>query len=237
MLPNFNFVSSTDSIDLQKKSLIVTLNAHSYRLMQLDPKFKESINASNYVLTDGIAMVHYLKTQGIDVPKISGSELFFYQMERMNKAAGKVFFLGSTELILSNIIHQAKLEFPHVELEVYSPPFKESFSEIDNQKMIKAVNDFKPDVLFIGMTAPKQEKWAYQHFHQLNATHICCIGAVFTFYAGIIKRPPKWLINLGLEWLGRLIKEPKRMWRRYLISSPVIYLDMIKLKLKYLLRS
>ena len=220
-----------------KKSLIVTLNAHSYRLMQLDPEFNESINASNYVLADGIGIVHFLKSQGIDVPKISGSDLFFYQMERLNKSGGKAFFLGSTELILSNIISFAKLEFPNVEIVVYAPPFKETFSELDNQKMIKAVDDFNPDVLFIGMTAPKQEKWAHKHFHQLNATHICCIGAVFTFYAGIVKRPPKWMINLGLEWLGRLIKEPKRMWRRYLLSSPVIYLDMIKLKLKYLLRS
>jgi N-acetylglucosaminyldiphosphoundecaprenol N-acetyl-beta-D-mannosaminyltransferase len=233
---NFSFITSIDNVNLNQKSLIVTLNAHSYRLMQLDEDFNKSIIGSNYILADGIAMVHFLKTQGMDVPKISGSELFFYQMERMNKAAGKVFFLGSTELILSNIIHHAKLEFPHVQVEVYSPPFKDKFTELDNQKMIKAINDFTPDVLFIGMTAPKQEKWAYEHFHQLNATHICCIGAVFGFYAGIIKRPPKWMINLGLEWFGRLIREPKRMWRRYLISSPVIYLDMIKLKLKSQLR-
>ena len=103
--------------------------------------------------------------------------------------------------------------------------------------MVEKINVFKPDVLFIGMTAPKQEKWAHEHFDRLDVGHVCCIGAVFDFYAGTVKRPPQWMINLGLEWLGRLLKEPKRMWYRYLISSPVIYIDIIKYKVKRLFNS
>jgi len=85
--------------------------------------------------------------------------------------------------------------------------------------MIKAVNDFKPDVLFVGMTAPKQEKWAYAHFDELAVGHVCCIGAVFDFYAGTVNRAPKWMISIGMEWLYRLISEPGRMWKRYLIGN------------------
>ena len=97
--------------------------------------------------------------------------------------------------------------------------------------MIRKVNDFNPDVLFIGMTAPKQEKWAYQHFNELEAGHICCIGAVFDFYAGNIERAPGWMIDSGLEWLFRLLKEPRRMWRRYLIGNSKFIWLIIKEKL------
>ena len=85
--------------------------------------------------------------------------------------------------------------------------------------MIDAVNRVEPDVLFIGMTAPKQEKWAFKYYQMLNAGHICCIGAVFDFYAGTVKRAPEWMISLGMEWFYRLIREPRRMWRRYLIGN------------------
>lgn len=114
----------------------------------------------------------------------------------------------------------------------HASPFKEKFSDKENRDIINCINALTPDVLFVGMTAPKQEKWAYEHFEKINAKHVCCIGAVFDFYAGTIERPPQWMIKLGLEWLGRLIKEPRRLWHRYLISSPVIIKDVLEYKLK-----
>ena len=97
-------------------------------------------------------------------------------------------------------------------------------------KMIQAVNEIEPDVLFIGMTAPKQEKWAYHHFKALNTGHVCCIWAVFDFYAGTVNRAPQWMIKLGLEWFYRLVREPKRMWRRYLIGNVKFILLVVKEK-------
>ena len=81
------------------------------------------------------------------------------------------------------------------------------------------------------MTAPKQEKWAYEYFSKLKVGHVCSIGAVFDFYAGNIKRAPKWMIRFGLEWLYRLIKEPRRMWRRYLIYNSKFIYYILKEKL------
>jgi N-acetylglucosaminyldiphosphoundecaprenol N-acetyl-beta-D-mannosaminyltransferase len=98
--------------------------------------------------------------------------------------------------------------------------------------MLKAINAFKPDALMVGMTAPKQEKWAYKHYNQLEVGHICCIGAVFDFYAGTVKRAPQWMIKMGLEWFYRLIKEPGRMWQRYLIGNMIFIGHIIKEKLK-----
>jgi N-acetylglucosaminyldiphosphoundecaprenol N-acetyl-beta-D-mannosaminyltransferase len=151
--------------------------------------------------------------------KIAGADLFRYEMERMEQNSGKVFFLGSSNQTLNAISERAAREYPNVRLGLYSPPYKMEFTAEDNQTMIAVVNAFEPDVLFIGMTAPKQEKWAYKHFNQLKAGHVCCIGAVFDFYAGTVKRAPKIFIKLGLEWFYRLLVEPKRMWKRYLIGN------------------
>ena len=87
--------------------------------------------------------------------------------------------------------------------------------------MISAVNSFAPDALFVGMTAPKQEKWVHEHRDRLNAPLICPVGAVFDFYAGTVRRSGEFWIRMGLEWLPRLIREPKRLWRRNFISTPL----------------
>jgi N-acetylglucosaminyldiphosphoundecaprenol N-acetyl-beta-D-mannosaminyltransferase len=140
-------------------------------------------------------------------------------MQRANETGGKCFFLGSSPETLEKIQRKASIEYPNAKVFSYSPPYKNEFDVEDNEQMIKLINAIEPDVLFVGMTAPKQEKWAFQHFSQMLVGHVCCIGAVFDFYAGTIQRAPKWMIQLGIEWLYRLIKEPRRLWRRYLIGN------------------
>ena len=107
---------------------------------------------------------------------------------------------------------------------------------LDNQKMIEAVNSIKPDVLFIGMTAPKQEKWAYNNKINVNAGLICSVGAVFDFYAGTKERPSKIWINMGLEWLGRLVKEPHRMWKRYIYYGAIFTFYLSKKKMEMIFK-
>ncbi len=114
----------------------------------------------------------------------------------------------------------------------YSPPFKSAFSEDDNSIMINQINAFKPDVLFVGMTAPKQEKWAYANKSLIDVKVICAVGAVFDFYAGTVKRPGEFWINLGLEWFMRLIKEPVHMWKRYLFYGPVFVYKILKERIR-----
>jgi N-acetylglucosaminyldiphosphoundecaprenol N-acetyl-beta-D-mannosaminyltransferase len=200
-----------------KKLLISTINAYCYNLAQTDKFYSEALFNSDILLPDGVSIIwakHFLT--GIKLNKIAGADLFYHEMNRLNDSGGSCFFLGSTQNTLDLIRKHAEQEFPKIKVHTYSPPYKPEFSSDDDKKMLKAINEVHPDVLFIGLTAPKQEKWAYQHFNELNVGHICCIGAVFDFYAGTINRSPKWLINLGLEWFYRLIKEPRRLWRRYL---------------------
>ena len=113
-----------------------------------------------------------------------------------------------------------------------SNPFKSIFTQSDNDKMIDAINSFEPDVLFVGMTAPKQEEWAIKFKESLDAKIICSIGAVFDFYAGTKKRPDKIWIDMGLEWFGRFVDEPKRMWKRYLYYGPIFIWVLFKNKFK-----
>ncbi len=214
------------------KILINTINAHSYNTTLKDKEFAISLQNSNVLVPDGVSIVLAIKwLTGQKLNKIAGADLFFYEMERLKKNGGKVFFLGSTEETLAKIKTRAAKEYTNVKVGAYSPPYKPEFSEEDNSAMISAVNAFQPDVLFVGMTAPKQEKWAYQHFKELKVGHVCCIGAVFDFYAGTVKRAPQWMIKLGLEWLYRLVKEPKRMWRRYLIGNTKFIYYVIREKL------
>ncbi len=216
----------------QSKALISALNAHSFNTVQKDEDFHKALQSCDVLLPDGISIVMAMRLlTGEKVRKIAGHDLFIYEMERLNNSGGKCFFLGSTENTLHLIHQRASTEYPNVQISSYSPPFKNEFSDNDNRTMIEAVNSFEPDVLFIGMTAPKQEKWSHKHYHHLKAGHICCVGAVFDFYAGTVKRAPSWMISMGMEWFYRLIREPRRMWRRYLIGNTKFILNIIKEKI------
>ena len=142
-------------------------------------------------------------------------------------------FMGSSEKVLALIKERAAVDYPNVEVVTYSPPYKPEFTDEENAEMVRAINEAKPDLLWIGMTAPKQEKWAYKHWGELDIDcHVGTIGAVFDFYAGTMKRAPLWWQEHSLEWLYRLLKEPKRMWRRYLVGNVLFLWNVIKLKVK-----
>ncbi|MFT3752814.1 MAG: WecB/TagA/CpsF family glycosyltransferase [Paludibacter sp.] len=232
MLRNYNLFNHPLKEISQSKVLINTLNAHSFNTVGNDTDFQDALLHSDVLLPDGVSVVWAMQMlTGKKLHKIAGADLFRYEMERINAKGGKCFFLGSSESTLAKIIKRAAEEYPNVEVHTYSPPYKPLFSDNDNRQMINAVNAVEPDVLFVGMTAPKQEKWAYQHFSQLRVGHVCCIGAVFDFYAGTVKRAPGWMINIGMEWFYRLAKEPRRMWRRYLIGNTVFIRSVLMEKL------
>lgn len=221
MLETFQiFDKQLDKLSNNSKLLITTINAHCYNLAKIDKYYCQALLNSDVLIPDGVSIIWALwLLKSKKIKKIAGADLFFYELKRLQRTSGKCFFLGSSTTTLNLIKKRISIEYPNIAVETYSPPYKTEFSQDDNDLMIKTVNSFKPDVLMVGMTAPKQEKWAYQHYKQLEVGHICCIGAVFDFYAGTINRAPNWIINAGLEWFYRLIKEPKRLWRRYLIGN------------------
>lgn len=218
------------------KLLINTINAHSYNTAQKDKQFQKALLKGGALIPDGASMVlamKWLKEETIE--RTAGWDLFCFEMERLNRKGGVCFFLGSSEKVLKLVEERAKMVYPNIKVVTYSPPYKPEFTEEENRAMIEAVNAARPDLLWIGMTAPKQEKWAYAHLGELNVDcHIGTIGAVFDFFAGTVERAPLWWQSHGLEWLYRLIKEPRRMWRRYIIGNMLFlwYVTKEKFSLK-----
>lgn len=159
--------------------------------------------------------------------RVAGWDLFEFEMARLNEKGGRCMFMGSSEKVLALIVEKARTAYPNIEVVTYSPPYKPEFTDEDNRAIIKAINDADPDLLWIGMTAPKQEKWTYAHWDELNIRcHVGTVGAVFDFFAGTYRRAPRWWQEHSLEWLYRLIKEPRRMWRRYVIGNPLFLLNL-----------
>ncbi|HRH60256.1 MAG TPA: WecB/TagA/CpsF family glycosyltransferase [Chitinophagaceae bacterium] len=229
------YTGSVEQIPLSQKMLVNTLNQYCYCMAVRDEAYKQALHDSDILLADGVGVVAAAKfLNGTGIKKIAGADLHQYLLEQLNENGGSCFYMGSSQHTLDKIKERLQKEYPNVRVGLYSPPFKKEFSEADNKQMTDAVNEFKPDVLFVGMTAPKQEKWASLHKDVLNTKLICSIGAVFDFYAGTVKRPSSFWVSMGMEWLVRLWKEPKRMWRRYLYYGPDFIFTLMRMKLMQL---
>lgn len=224
-LKTLSIMESKEGLRLlpEGKLLINTINAHSYDRALKDPLFAEALVNGDALLPDGISIVRackWIRAKSRPKERIAGWDLFIFEMDRLNKKGGKCFFMGSSENVLSRIRKRVAVDYPNIRVETYSPPYKPVFMDEDNQAIIEAVNKADPDLLWIGMTAPKQEKWTYAHWSELDVhCHVGTIGAVFDFFAGTAKRAPLWWQRHGLEWLYRLIREPHRMWKRYIIGN------------------
>ncbi len=231
------------------KLLINTINAHSFNTAKKDALFAEALEKGDVLIPDGVSIVKackWIKAKSQPKERIAGWDLFAFEMnkletlgvrseklevgsEKLGAAQPTVMFMGSSQKVLDLIVKRAAVDYPHLKVVTYSPPYKPEFSDEDNKAIIEAINAANPDLLWIGMTAPKQEKWTYSHWNELNIhCHVGTIGAVFDFFAGTVERAPMWWQEHGLEWLYRLMKEPKRMWRRYIIGNALFLWNMTK---------
>ena len=185
----------------------------------------EESSADNDNQVEGKSKIDNSKSASADNSKLK------IQNSKLRSPQRTVMFMGSSQKVLDLIVKRAAEVYPHLKVVTYSPPYKPEFSDEDNKAIIDAINAADPDLLWIGMTAPKQEKWTYSHWDELNIhCHVGTIGAVFDFFAGTVERAPMWWQRHGLEWLYRLLKEPKRMWRRYIIGNALFLWNMLKEK-------
>jgi N-acetylglucosaminyldiphosphoundecaprenol N-acetyl-beta-D-mannosaminyltransferase len=209
----------------------VCANPHSIEIAKSDHEFDRAIKNADLVVPDGVGLIIASKILGGAIhERVTGSDIFRGVNSELNKKKGySVFFLGSTQDNLEKMIYKMESDFPNIRVVgTFSPPFKEAFSHEDNLMMIETINRAKPDVVWIGMTAPKQEKWIYENREKLDVKLLGPIGAVFDFYTGKVKRPRAIFQKSGLEWLPRLLQEPRRLWRRNLISNPKFILQVIR---------
>ena len=221
-----------NQINFNNHRIINTINPHSYLISQSNKVFFEALKSSDVLLPDGIGIVWAKQLlHKTKIKKIAGYDLFMHLMNDLNNKKGSCFFLGASENTLKMIQKRASKEFPNVTVHSYSPSYKKEFTNEDNVKMFTLINKVEPDILFVAMTAPKQEKWVYKNNQYINPKLICSIGAVFDFYSGTVTRPSKFWIKAGLEWLPRFIHEPLRLAKRNLISTPKFILQVLYMKI------
>ena len=247
-LKNLDILGSKGDLDSLPKGklLINTINAHSYNTARKDTLFAEALTKGDVLIPDGVSIVkacRWIGAKSQPKERIAGWDIFAHEMRQLEKDSEerrakdaeaeklKVMFMGSSEKVLALIRQRAAEDFPQLEIVTYSPPYKPKFTDDDNRAIIEAINAADPDLLWIGMTAPKQEKWTYEHWKELNIhCHVGTVGAVFDFFAGTVERAPEAWQQRGLEWLYRLLKEPRRMWRRYIIGNSLFLMTIIREK-------
>jgi N-acetylglucosaminyldiphosphoundecaprenol N-acetyl-beta-D-mannosaminyltransferase len=218
----------------EKRKYFVCANPHSLELARSDRLLREAISRADLVTPDGIGIIIASKIHGgCILDRVTGSDIFLGLSHALNQEEGyRYFFLGSTEETLALIRHKMGIEFPNIEVAgTFSPPFKPEFTSEENGGMVEAVNNARPHVLWVGMTAPKQEKWIYQHRSQLEVPFIGAVGAVFDFFAGTRQRSGQWFQDHGFEWLPRLLREPKHVWDRNFITFPTFILRNVVIRL------
>ena len=205
------------------------INPHSYVVARSNDAFRVALRAANWLVPDGAGIVLASKLLGGQIrTRVTGSDLFREVNRELNKSGGSMFLLGATEETLSRIRVRLAQDVPNACVAgTYSPPFKSEFSQDDTDAMIAAINTSGADVLWVGLTSPKQDLWLHRNHDRLNVKFAAGIGAVFDFYSGRVKRSHPAFQKLGLEWLPRLLQEPRRLYRRMLVSAPIFVWDVL----------
>ena len=197
-------------INQRSCKVINTISPNSYGISTKDSSFKNALQQSDFLLLDGIyfALASIL-LKGKNIKRNQGPDVFNHFITRLSDISGRVFFMGSTVEVLEKIKKRLEVEYPTITMRSYSPPFKPEFSEEDNKEIISEINKFKPNIVFIGMTAPKQEKWAVNHKQYLDCNLIISIGNVFDWYAGTQKAIHPFFFKIRMGWLVRIFLRPE----------------------------
>jgi len=190
------------------------------KVRDLDNLSIDSLNRSFLIVPDGYSIVYASKYLGCPLKeRIAGPDLMYNFMKISNDKSYSHFFLGAEEGVAERMLLNFKKEFPDIKIAgYYSPPFGD-FTVSENDKMLKMINDAKPDVLWVSFGCPKQEKWIIDNLDALNVPISAGVGAAFNFHSGKIKRAPKIVQKMRLEWFYRFLQEPGRLWKRYFIGG------------------
>ena len=210
-----------------------TISPNSYAIAEKDIGFKKALSDSDFIVLDGVYFgLAAVLTQRKIIKVNNGPSVFDFFIKKMDNQKGRVFFLGSTQNTLNKIKVRLQTEYPNITADFFSPPFKTNFSESDNKEMLDAINLFKPDVVFVGMTCPKQEKWSSANARFIDAKLVCSIGAVFDWYAGNIKEIHPFWWKYKLAWLKRTIDRPEiiKRWPNVFFFFWHLFLVIFKIK-------
>jgi N-acetylglucosaminyldiphosphoundecaprenol N-acetyl-beta-D-mannosaminyltransferase len=222
----------TNSITSKQFSQIAITPTNSIVAAYKEKGISEIYNKAEIVLCDGMPVKwasHFLGTPIKE--RITGLDVLPNLVKLSSEKNFSLFLLGASPGVGDQLAKIITEQYPSVTIAgIYVPPFMKVFTEEENQKMVNAVNASNADIVLVSLTAPKQDIWIAQNRSILNTAVYIGIGGAFEVMAGLTKRSPVWIQNVGLEWFYRFIQEPKRLFRRYFIEAPVFIPLVIKQK-------
>lgn len=206
---------------------VVVTGFHGLWAAHEDDHLKTVLNSAEIWAADGIAPVWLARLRGHkNLKRATGTDIMREFFSRANSKGYRSFFYGDTDETLAALCRRLENDYPgHVVAGTFSPPYRPLTPEEDT-RIIEMINDLKPDILWVGLGMPKQDRWIYDHLDRLNVPVAIGVGAAFAFIAGTVDRCPEWIGSAGLEWMYRLAKEPRKVWRRDLIDGPRFLLQI-----------
>ncbi len=213
----------------KKGGYVCFTNVHASVMAVNDRRFKDVVNDSFMSLPDGKPVYWVGKLSGNKgIEQVPGPDFFAKLLEHECEPPLKHYFYGGSPETLETLVK--KLSDKYSKLKIVgkeSPPFR-SLSQDEMEAALQRIRDAEPDVVWIGLGAPKQEFWMSEHWQQLRPAILLGVGAAFDFHAGVVKRAPLWMQKAGLEWLHRLLQEPGRLWKRYLYTNSLFLWQLLK---------
>jgi N-acetylglucosaminyldiphosphoundecaprenol N-acetyl-beta-D-mannosaminyltransferase len=213
---------------------IAATSMHGIVEAQHDPSFKEALNATDLVVPDGMPLVWLGRRQGHVLPRrVYGPDLLLAFCEESAGDGYRHFFYGGEPCVAEQLAGSLKTRFQGLNVVgTCSPPFR-LLSAKEDEEIVEMINRAAPDVLWVGLGAPKQERWMHEHKTRLRVPVMVGVGAAFDMLSGRRKQAPRWMRENGLEWFFRLLQEPRRLWRRYLVYGAqfIAYLILKGLRL------
>lgn len=212
-------IGAIDENLIHRKSQIQHIVVNSAKIVysQNDEYLRKAINNSNIINVDGMAVVWALRLLGYKInERVSGIDLFYNLLYLCEKKGYRPFFLGATDEVLSKMINNISLKYPKLKIAGYNNGF---WLDLDEKDIISKIEFSNPDMLFIGISSPKKELFLDKYNNKLKIPFSMGVGGSFDILSGRTKRAPLWMQRSGLEWLYRVLQEPKRMWKRYLVTN------------------
>lgn len=209
-------------IDAGRRGVLCFANVHVVMEARRSPAVRRALLRADGVVPDGMPLAWFLRARGHpDQDRVYGPDFMLAVLARAAGRGDRVFLFGGTAATLARLRTVLRRRFPRLRIVgAVSPPFRERATAAEDRLAVRWINAARPDIVFVGLGAPKQELWMARNRGRLRAPVLAGVGAAFDFHAGTVAQAPARLRGLGLEWLYRLAAEPRRLWRRYLLLNP-----------------
>jgi len=210
------------ALDRREKGYICVTGVHGVSEAQTDEGFRRILNQAFLCTPDGMPLVWAGRWQGRkEMGRVYGPDLMLAVLAQSEKTGRRHFFYGGTNGAAQALREELGKRFPKLQIAgTYEPPFR-PLNAVEAGELKKLIQDARPDMMWIGLSTPKQEKFMAEYLGQLDVTLMAGVGAAFDFLAGRLRQAPRWMQRSGLEWLFRLGCEPRRLWKRYLKNNPL----------------